>query len=205
MSAPSQLAKNIAAAKQSQTFNDETADIVILSSGHHPKLFKVHEDKLAAGSTVFRDMLDLDAAVGDAAPADERFQGLPVVQLAETSSTLQRFLHYFSNDIDSFPNAAQMDWESTIDLLEACIKYDMIWGQALIEAQTAGDIAGRAFIGRGLPIGLAFRLYTLACRAQRRTVISKTSMIHQSLWSKALAQKDGQGSKRGGPRPTGER
>jgi hypothetical protein len=140
MAQPSQLAKNIAAAKQNSFYDAFDADLVLLSSGDSPQLFKVYKNQLAAVSTVFRDMLDLGAASSDTIPPDERFCGLPVVQLAETTRTLVYFLDFFSNNVDSFPDAAQMNWDLTIDVWEACIKYDIALAQALLKSQISSDM-----------------------------------------------------------------
>lgn len=109
MTSPSQLAKDIAAAKQSPyfRFGDVSADLVFLSSGDAPKLFRVVKSQLAARSTVFRHMLGLLASRSDDIPAEERFDGLPVVQLAETSATLFDFLDFFLDDIPSLRTSAR--------------------------------------------------------------------------------------------------
>ena len=130
----SQLAKDIAAAAQNGHFNDSNADIVILSTGADPELFKVHKRNLAGFSPVFSDMLDLGSGISDATPAEERHDGLPVVQLAETSATLEDFLLYAYHDKSRFANLNDYNWEHIISLWEACIKYDVALAQALLEA-----------------------------------------------------------------------
>ena len=129
----SQLAKDIAAASQSARFDSSNADIVILSTGDMPLLFKVHKRNLAGFSPVFSDMLDLGSATGDAAPQEERHCGLPVVQLQETSRTLDRFLAYAYHDKSRFSNLEMLTWDETIALWEACIKYGVTLAQALLE------------------------------------------------------------------------
>lgn len=139
MDKSSQLARNIAAAMQDHLFDDEHADFVLLSSGEEPTLFKVHKRQLAA-SSVFSDMLDVGAGSNDAIPADELFCGLPVIQVTENSEAMRHFLRFFPNDIDSFPDIASLNWQTTIDVWEACIKYDIALAQALVEAQLSVDL-----------------------------------------------------------------
>ena len=129
----SRLAKDIAAAAQNGHFNDSNADIVILSTGADPELFKVHKRNLAGFSPVFSDMLDLGSGISDATPAEGRHDRLPVVQLAETSATLEDFLLYAYHDKSRFANLNDYNWEHIISLWETCIKYGVALAQALLE------------------------------------------------------------------------
>ena len=133
--AQSELAAEIAVAPIDPDFDNEDADIVVLSSpGDLPQmLFKVHKCKLAAISPVFSDGLELGSATGRDQAGEAQYRGLPVVKLGESSDELGVLLAYSYNGISRFPELDVVPWKTTLALWETSIKYAMAVVQALVE------------------------------------------------------------------------
>lgn len=130
MSPPTQIDKDLAVAEVSFDFEADDADIVFLSSGETPTIYKLHKRHLGAASPVFSDMLDLGCSDAD---ADPHYCGLPVVQLPDSSEVLDSLLPYCYPNLSRLHDLCALSWAQFVPLWEASMKYGMGLAQALLQ------------------------------------------------------------------------
>ena len=130
MSPPTQVDKDLAVAEVSFDFKADDADIVFLSSGDSPTIYKLHKRHLGAASPVFSDMLELGCSDAD---NDQHYCGLPVVQLPDSAQVLDYLLPYCYSDLSRLRDLGSLSWPGIQLLWEACIKYGLVLAQALLQ------------------------------------------------------------------------
>ncbi|KAK9896586.1 hypothetical protein P389DRAFT_196675 [Cystobasidium minutum MCA 4210] len=112
-----------------EDFNDAEADLVLLSTSTGTTMwdspsnsFKVKGATLAAVSPVFRDMFERTSHDGS---KEEKVDGLPLLQLPESSPVLRLILAAVYNRADLLTLDENTDWHLILAVWEAASKYEM--------------------------------------------------------------------------------
>lgn len=163
-----------------QSLNHPDADIIIRSSdGVEYRTIKI---LLSLASPIFKDMLGLPRTEGSLKEVDEQIDGLPVVEFAEDSTTLQRILALCYpmswKGVAAKPiNLAEVD-----SLLEAAAKYEMEGAKEL----GAGWLVDPVFLAKE-----PLRVYTIACHhglAIEATAAAKHTLLHPLFYEADFAE-----------------
>lgn len=135
---PPALAGPSEAGLRSAIWNSAKADVV-LRSGSAPKIiFKVEKARLAWASPIFRDMFEIGSASKDVADTDT-FDGLPVIQMSESSWVLHSLLPFCYERALRLPDLgpdSPLSGATLADLLDASIKFEMPALQTVVETRT---------------------------------------------------------------------
>jgi hypothetical protein len=104
------------------------SDLILRSSDN--VLFPIHRARLA-GSSVFRDMFEISG--GSEEELGQSYgNDTPVLQLAESSMTLETILPFF---YDQLPEVDDMEFETIFDAFEASLKYGMTLVEHILTAR----------------------------------------------------------------------
>ncbi|KZT40256.1 hypothetical protein SISSUDRAFT_531403 [Sistotremastrum suecicum HHB10207 ss-3] len=105
----------------SRSFNNSENDAELVLQSSDNVYFYVHKWPLAKSSAVFKDMLSIGDRYPHSAGETEDEQGLPIVEMTETSATLKALLRF----IYPCPNPTISRFEHLSSITDAAFKYDI--------------------------------------------------------------------------------